>query len=149
TYTSAFTMVKNYIASYPQWSAQRGQTLTVLGQDGLVLVPTVASPGPRGNNTSSLGQTSDNQSYNHLAGSGNPSFWDSEGQIVLSGLTPDLFQYGTNTALNQEITCRCRILNAPDVFGLISRVSGSSANTVNAYAFTLQGNVLSLLKIGG
>jgi hypothetical protein len=147
TYTTAFTLVKNYIASYPQWVAQPGKALTVLGQDGLVRVPTVVSPGPRDNNTSSFGQTSDNQSYNHLAGSGLPSFWDSEGQIVSSGPTPDFIRYGTNTALNQEITCRFSILNAPDAFGLISRVNGSSANTVNAYAFTLQGNLLSLVKI--
>jgi hypothetical protein len=147
TYTKAFTMVKNYIASYPQWSSQPGNTLTVLGQDGLVLVPTVASPGPRSNNTSSFGQTSDNQSYNHLAGSGYPSFGDSEGQIVSSGLTTDVFQYGTNTALNQEITCRFSILNAPDILGLVSRVSRSSTNAINAYALSLQGNVLSLVKI--
>src|SRR5205085_12091478 len=76
-----------------------------------------------------------------------PSFWDSEGQIVSSGFAPDFIQYGTNTALDQEITCRFKILNAPDAVGLISRVSGSSANTVNAYAFTLQGNVLSLVKV--
>ena len=147
TYTPAFTLIKNYVVAYPQWNVEPSKTLTVLGQDALISVPTVASPGPRSNNTSSFGQTSDNQSYKHLAGSGFLSFWDSEGQIVSSGLTPDFFQYGTNTALDQEITCRCKILNAPDGFGLISRVSGSSANTVNAYAFTLQGNVLSLVKI--
>lgn len=147
TYTPAFTIVKNYIASYPQWSAHPSTKLTVLGQDGLVRVPTAVSPGPRDNNTSSFGQTSDNQSHNHLAGSGLPSFWDSEGRMVSSGPTPDVIQYGTNTALNQEITCRLKILNAPDCFGLISRVNGSSANTINAYAFTLQGNMLSLVKI--
>ena len=147
TYTTAFTMVKNYIASYPHWTVQPGKTLTVLGQDALIRVPTVASPGPRNNNTSSLGSTSDNQTYTRLVGSGLPSFWDSEGQIVLSGSTPDFIQYGTKTALNQEITCRFSILNAPDIFGLVSRVSGSSATTIDAYAFALQGNVLSLVKV--
>jgi hypothetical protein len=147
TYTTAFTMVQNYIASYPQWNVQPDQTLTVLGQDALIRVPTVVSPGPRDNNTSSFGSTSDNQTYVHLVGSGYPSFWDSEGQIVSSGSTPDFFQYGKNTAPNQEITCRFSILNAPDVFGLISRVSGSSANSINAYALIVQGDVLSLVKI--
>jgi hypothetical protein len=147
TYTSAYTMVKNYIASYPKWVAQPSKTFTVLGQDALITVPTVASPGPRGNNTSSFGQTSDNQTYTHLAGSGLLSFFASEGQIVSSSSVPDIIQYGTRTALNQEITARFAVNNGSDIFGLVSRVKGSSASTTNAYAFILQGNTLSLVKI--
>jgi hypothetical protein len=147
TYTSAYNMVKNYIASYPRWVAQPGKALTVLGQDALIIVPTVASPGPRGNNTASFGQASDDKAYAHLAGLGVLSFFASQGQIASSGSAPDIIQYGTKTALNQECTVRFAVHDGSDVFGLVSRVKGSSASTISAYAFILHGNTLSLVKI--
>jgi hypothetical protein len=152
TYTTAFMLLKNYIASYPQWGVQPGKTLTVLGQDALIRVPTVASPGPRDNTMVGLGQSSDNQTYTHLTGTALLSFANSEGQIASSsGTNPqaaaDFIQYSSSTALNQEITLRFSICNAADVFGLIGRINGSSASNINSYALTLQGNVLSLVKI--
>jgi Viral BACON domain len=146
-YTSAFTLVKNYIATYPQWNKQPGQTFTMLGMDALIRVPTVASPGPRDNNVTGFGQPSDNQSYTRLSGSALLSFLNSEGQVSTSTSTQDIIRYGTNTALNQEITFRFSTNNASDVFGLMARLTGSSAKTINAYGLVLQGNTMSMIKI--
>ena len=147
TYTTAFTLLKNYITRFPQWNGQAGTILNVLGMDGLIRVPTVASPGPRDNNTISFGQTSDNQLYKHSGGTGAIAFLNSEGQIFQSGVNTDFFQYGTNKALNQEITFRFSTSNALDQFGLLARMSGASANAINAYGLILQGNVLNVVKI--
>jgi hypothetical protein len=115
--------------------------------DALIRVPTVASPGPRDNNTANFGQTSDNQLYVHLFGSASLSFFNSEGQITATSPTQDVIRYGTNTALNQEITFRFSTNNASDAFGLIARINGSTANTINAYAFFVQGNTMNMIKI--